>query len=93
MPGSDCKLIESDVVSICWYASSGNITIKGEKASEIELQLKTILDSQAEGTVEGNIDQLLQDKHPLESADGDGSSIAASYTSGDESSNILGNQF
>ena len=78
-PGGDCKLIESDVVSLRWYASSGNLTIKGEKASAIKLQLRTIVDSQAEEAIEGNIDRLLQDKHILES-EGDGSSIAGSYS-------------
>ena len=61
-PGGDCKMIESDVVSIRWYASSGNLTIKGEKAAAFELKLKTILVCQAEETaihVEGNIDRLL----------------------------------
>ena len=93
-PGGDCKMIESDVVSIRWYASSGNLTIKGEKAAAFELKLKTILVCQAEETVihvEGNIDRLLQDKHLLEN-EGHGSPIAESYTSDDESSNMHGNK-
>ena len=87
-------MIERDVVSIRWYASSGNLTIKGEKAAAFELKLKTILVCQAEETaihVEGNIDRLLQDKHLLEN-EGHGSPIAESYTSDDESSNMHGNK-
>ena len=90
-PGGDCKLIESDVVSIRWYASSGNLTIKGKKAAAFELKLKTILACQAEETVWGNVDRLLQDKYLLEN-EGHGSPIAGSYTSDDESPIMHGNK-
>ena len=90
-PGGDCKLIESDVVSIRWYASSGNLTIKGEKAAAFESKLKTILACQAEETVGGNVDRLLQEKYLLEN-EGHGSPIAESYTSDDESPNMHGNK-
>ena len=65
-PGGGCILIESDVVSVRWYASSGNLTFKGEKANVIELKLKNILICQAKEPVEGNMDRLLQDKHLFE---------------------------
>ena len=90
-PGGDCKLIESDVVSIRWYASSANLTIKGEKAAAFESKLKTILACQAEETVGGNVDRLLQEKYLLEN-EGHGSPIAGSYTSDDESPNMHGNK-
>ena len=42
-PGGGCKFIESDVLSVCWYGLSGNLTFKGGKADVIELKLKNIL--------------------------------------------------
>ena len=84
-------MIESDVVSIRWYASSGNLTIKGVKADAFELKLKTILACQAEETVGENVDRLLQEKYLLEN-EGHGSPIAGSYTSDDESPNMHGNK-
>ena len=60
-PGGGCKLIESDVVSVRWCASSGNLTFKGEKAHVIELKLKNILNCQAEEAVGGNMDRLHQE--------------------------------
>jgi hypothetical protein len=59
-PGGDCKMIESDDASLRWYASSGTLTIKGEKAAEIGSQLRTLIDNQAEEAIEGNIDRLLR---------------------------------
>jgi hypothetical protein len=49
-PGGDCKLIEGHDVSLRWYASSGTLMIKGEKATENESQLRTLIDNQTNET-------------------------------------------
>ena len=49
-PGGDCKLIEGHDVSLRWYASSGTLMIKGEKATENESQMRTLIDNQTNET-------------------------------------------
>ena len=44
-PGGDSKLCESEDLAVRWYTTTGNITIKREKADEIKNKLSSFIES------------------------------------------------